>query len=92
MYDVYTPYIMSMIRKQIFITEELDRRLAVAAKQQRKAEAQIIREALADKLDQRRSMTAGGALLGLAGLGQELGIQLGPDASVRIDNDLYGNR
>ncbi len=83
---------MIMIRKQIFITEDLDRRLAVAAKQQRKAEAQIIREALADKLDQRRAITTGAALLGLARLGQELGIRLGPDASARIDDDLYGNQ
>ena len=82
---------MIMIRKQIFITEDLERRLAVAAKQQRKKQAQIVREALAEKLDHPSTMTAGAALLGLARLGTELDIRLGPDASARIDDDLYGD-
>ncbi len=80
-----------MIRKQIYLPEDLDRRLAVAAKQQRKPEAQIVREALADKLTQQTTMTAGNALLGLAQLGKDLGIQGPPDMSSKIDDYLYGN-
>ena len=81
-----------MIRKQIYLTEDLERRLAVAAKQQRKSEAALIREALADKLSARtpRTPTAGEALLRLAELGKKLNIQLPADASGRHDDYLYG--
>ncbi len=79
-----------MIRKQIYLPEDLDRRLAVAAKQQRKPEAQIVREALADKLFQQTTMTAGEALLKLAELGKQRDIRLPADASLRHDDYLYG--
>ena len=81
---------MSMIRKQIFLPAALERRLAIAALQQRKPEAQIIREALADKLTQTSPATAGEALLKLAELGQKLDIRLPADASERADDYLYG--
>ncbi len=80
-----------MIRKQIYIPKDLDQRLSVAAKQAGKSETQIIREALADKLSQRSTMTAGEALLGLAKLGEKLGISGPTDLSERHDDYLYGD-
>ncbi len=81
---------MSMIRKQIFLPPELERRLAIAARQQHKPEAQIVREALADKLTHTSPATAGEALLQLAELGKTLDLRLPADASERIDDYLYG--
>ena len=82
-----------MIRKQIYLTEDLERQLAVAAKQQRKSEAEFIREALADKLSAQtpRTLTTGEALLKLAELGKTLNIRLPADASARHDDYLYGD-
>ncbi len=80
-----------MIRKQLYLPEDLSRRLAVAARTQRKPEAQVIRELLLAGLKhQQPTQTAGDALLGLAELGKELNVRLGPDASATIDDDLYG--
>jgi len=58
-----------MIRKQIYLPEELERRLTVASKQQQKSEAELVREALEDKLGSASSVTAGTALMKLAELG-----------------------
>lgn len=81
-----------MIRKQIYLPEELDRRLAVASKQQQKSEAELVREALVDKLGARPPVSAGAALLKLAELGRRLDISLPPDASAKHDDYLYGDR
>jgi predicted transcriptional regulator len=80
-----------MIRKQIYITEDLERRLSIVAKQQRKSEAELIREALDDKLSTPGTLTAGDALLKLADLGKELDIRLPADAGQRHDAYLYGD-
>jgi plasmid stability protein len=79
-----------MIRKQIYLPEELGRRLAVASRQQQKSEAELVREALTDKLAT-APVSAGTALLKLAELGRRLDISLPPDASAKHD-DLYGDR
>jgi hypothetical protein len=86
----YTVYIM--IRKQIYLPEELERRLAVASKQQQKSEAELVREALEDKLATAAPVSAGAALLKLAELGRRLDIALPPDASTKHDDYLYGDR
>jgi hypothetical protein len=80
-----------MIRKQIYITEDLERRLSIVAKQQRKSEAELIREALDDKLSTPGTLTVGGALLKLAELGKELDIRLPADAGQHHDAYLYGD-
>jgi predicted transcriptional regulator len=80
-----------MIRKQIYIPKDLDQQLAVAAKQASKSETQIIREALAERFSQRSTMTTGEALLGLAKLGEKLGISGPTDLSERHDDYLYGD-
>ena len=80
-----------MIRKQIYLPEELGRRLAVASRQQQKSEAELVREALADKLAT-APVSAGTGLLKLAELGRQLDISLPPDASAKHDDYLYGDR
>jgi hypothetical protein len=80
-----------MIRKQIYLPEELERRLAVASKQQQKSEAELVREALEDKLGV-APVSAGTALLKLAELGRRLDISLPPDASTKHADYLYGDR
>ena len=81
-----------MIRKQIYLPEELERRLSVASKQQRKSEAALVREALEDKLGAPPPVSAGAALMKLAELGRRLDVALPPDASARHDDYLYGDR
>jgi hypothetical protein len=81
-----------MIRKQIYLPEDLERRLSVASQQQRKSEAQLIREALEDKLGARPPVSAGAALMKLAELGRRLDIKLPADASAKHDDYLYGDR
>jgi hypothetical protein len=79
-----------MIRKQIYLTEELERQIHLAAATEKKPAAQVIREVLhAGFLRKRPAHTAGEALLGLARLGAELGIEGPPDLSRNIDKYLY---
>jgi hypothetical protein len=86
----YTLYIM--IRKQIYLPEELERRLAIASKQQRRSEAELVREALEEKLAAAAPVSAGAALMKLAELGKRLDINLPADASANHDDYLYGDR
>jgi hypothetical protein len=80
------------ILKQIYLPEELERRLSVASKQQQKSEAELVREALEDKLGATAPVSAGAALLKLAELGRRLDISLPADASAKHDDYLYGDR
>jgi hypothetical protein len=79
----------SMIRKQIYLPEELERRLSVASKQQQKSEAELVREALEDRAA--APVSAGAALMKLAELGRRLDITLPADASAKHDDYLYGD-
>ena len=65
-----------MIRKQIYLPEDLERRLSVASQQQKKPEAELVREALEEKLGTGSPVSAGDALLRLAELGKRLDIRL----------------
>jgi hypothetical protein len=80
-----------MIKKQIYLPEELERRLSVASKQQQKSEAELVREALEDKLRAAAPVSAGAALMKLAELGRRLDITLPADASAKHDDYLYGD-
>ena len=72
-----------MIRQQVYLPEGLERRLAVASKQQQKSEAELVGEALEDKLGAASPVSAGAALLKLVELGKRLDISLPADASAR---------
>jgi hypothetical protein len=79
-----------MIRKQIYLTEELDRQIALTAVSERKPEAAVIREKLrAGFAIKKSSRTGGNALLALARLGEEHSIKGPPDLSRAIDTYLY---
>ncbi len=79
-----------MIRKQIYLTEELEQQIHLTAASEQKPEAQVIREVLhAGFLQKIPARTAGEALLGLARLGEELGIKGPSDLSRNIDTYLY---
>lgn len=84
----YTVY--AMIRKQVYLTEDLDQQISLTAASERKPEAQVIREVLhAGFAHMQPARTAGEALLALARLGEELGIKGPPDLSRNIDKYLY---
>ncbi len=82
-----------MIRTQVYLTEDQAREIKLRAKQENKAEAQIIRELL-DRGRKASGSTGqestGDALLRLASLGEKLHIKASRDLSSRIDDILYG--
>lgn len=78
-----------MIRKQIFLTPELERQIALTAVAERKPQAQVVREALTARFSRPRPVDREGGLLGLARLGEELGVKGPPDLSRNIDKYLY---
>lgn len=83
-----------MIRKQLYLPEELERRIQLQAKIDKKSEAQVIRELLQKGFtlyQQEKPRNAGEALLGLAELGEKLGLHGPTDLSSRIDEILYGD-
>ncbi len=88
----YTVYIMSqMIRKQIYLTRELNQHIHVLAQKQNKPEAEVIRELLETGMQKQPPMSTGEALLGLAKLGETLGVSGPVDLSQRHDDELYGD-
>lgn len=79
-----------MIRKQIFLTPDLQQQIALAAASEHKPQAQVVREVLHAGFTVRRpTRTGGDGLLALARLGEELGIKGPPDLSRNIDKYLY---
>lgn len=78
-----------MIRKQVYLTAELDQRLRREAKRQRRTEAEILREALAVQLNATHpsgSNAADDTLWQLVGIGSSEDT----DLSERVDEVLYG--
>jgi hypothetical protein len=77
----------SMVRKQLYITPEQDRRLRQAAAKRRRTEAEVMREALdrhlvgGDEPDR-----TGDPLWGMVAIGQG-GVA---DGSVEVDHYVYG--
>lgn len=88
----YTVYIMSqMIRKQIYLTRELNQHIHVLAQKQQKPESEVIRELLETGIKRQPPINTGEALLGLAKLGETLGVSGPVDLSQRHDDELYGD-
>jgi len=80
-----------MIRKQIYLTRELEQHIHVLSQQQKKPEAEVIRDLLETGLKKQRPISTGEALLGLAKLGETLGMSGPTDLSERHDDYLYGD-
>jgi hypothetical protein len=77
-----------MVRKQVYLTTEQDRRLRQAARKHRRTEAEIVRQALDRELgtDFPAADPADDSLWGLVGIADG-----GPsDVSERVDEYLYG--
>jgi hypothetical protein len=78
-----------MVRKQVYLTAELDERLRREAQRQRRSEAEILREALAARLNagssEERDASAD-ALWELVGIASSRD----RDLSERVDEVLYG--
>ncbi len=89
-----------MLRTQIYLPEYKYKRLKEKAKSANKTLAQTVRELLDLGLEReeeqvklgkkRKKLSAGEFLLTLAKRGQELGVDAGSDASVTIDETIYG--
>ena len=79
----------AMVRKQVYLTAELDERLRREAKRQRRTEAEILREALAAQLNAAHPSkldASEDALWKLVGIGSSKD----SDLSERVDEVLYG--
>ena len=90
MYNVCT-----MIRKQLYLTPDLNQTVKFLSLQEHKAEAEIIREALELGIEvkaKKKAQTAKATLQGLADLGKELGIKGPADWSTNLDDYLYGDK
>lgn len=75
-----------MIRTQIYLTEDIYQEVRVAAKKEKKAAAQVVRELLEEGLNlKRKKSSIGKALLSLTAINAK-----GPkDLSTNIDKYLY---
>ena len=79
----------AMVRKQVYLTADLDERLRREAKRQRRTEAEILREALAAQLNAAHPSkldASEDALWQLVGIGASKD----SDLSERVDEVLYG--
>ena len=79
-----------MIRKQIYLTRELDQHIHVLSQKENKPESEVVRELLETGMKKHHPMSTGEALLGLAHLGEKPGISGPTDLSERHDDYLYG--
>jgi hypothetical protein len=85
-YMLYSP---SMIRTQVYLTEEQARDIKLKAKREKKHEAEVIRELVSQGLkttSPSRRESTGASLLRLAAIGGKAPA----DLSTRIDDYLYG--
>jgi hypothetical protein len=81
-----------MIRKQIYLTEDLQRKIQVQSRMEKKPEALVIRELLERGLRQDKfGATIDSALKKLDDLTAQHGKVAPPDLSVHVDDYLYGN-
>jgi len=83
MYNVWC-----MKRKQIYLTETLDREVGYLARKENKPQAEVIRELLEKGINKKKKMSGGEFLLKLASYGVK-----GPkDLSTNLDRYLYGDK
>ncbi len=77
-----------MIRTQIYLPEELYREIGWLAKKEKKAKAQVIREAIEKKVEKKRG-NAGETLLKLAAMAKKYKWKGPKDLSTNHDKYLY---
>lgn len=77
-----------MIRTQIYLPQQLYQAIDLVAKKEKKAKAQVIREALEKDMEKKQG-NAGKFLLEIAELGKKLNLKGPKDLSVNIDKYLY---
>jgi hypothetical protein len=81
-----------MIRKQVYLTTDLERRIRIQSRTERKPEALVIRELLEKALRYDNfDATIAAALKKADALATKHGRVTPPDLSVRLDDYLYGN-
>jgi hypothetical protein len=81
-----------MVRKQIYLTEDLERRIQTQSQREQKPEALVIRELLEKALRQDTfGQTIDLALKRLDELTTKHGRVAPPDLSAHLDDYLYGN-
>jgi len=78
-----------MIRTQVYLPKQLSQAVKFVAKRERKPEAQVIRELLADGLGRKQQVTIGHGLSALVALGKKLRVRSPSDLSRNIDTYLY---
>ena len=91
----YILYYFSMVRTQVYLTEEQARDIKLLAQRENKHEAEVIRELLDIGFDASRNTsreTTGEAMLRLAKLGEKLQVKAPADLSSHIDDYLYGDK
>jgi hypothetical protein len=83
-----------MIRTHVYLTEEQAQTIKLRSKQEKKPEAQLIRELLDAGLSagQAPRRSVGEAFLELAELGKKLGASGPTDLSTNLDDYLYGDK
>lgn len=81
-------YIRHMIRTQIYLPEDLYREIGWLAKKEKKAKAQVIREALEKEVEKKQG-NAGETLLKLAAMAKKYKWKGPKDLSVNHDKYLY---
>ena len=81
-------YIIHMIRTQVYLPEELYQNISLVAEKEKKAKAEVIRQALEESLAKKRK-SVGATLMELAKLGKKLNIKGPKDLSTNHDKYLY---
>jgi predicted transcriptional regulator len=83
-----------MIRTQVYLTEQLAQDIKRLATSTQQPQAQVIRDALEQGLQELTAHTSNTAkgLLALAELGRKLNVHGPADLSARLDDYLYGDQ
>jgi hypothetical protein len=82
-----------MLRRQIYLTEDIERNIISISRREQKNSSQVIRELIEDGLKRKQQASLGDALLGFAALGEkyDLTAKTPPDLSEHLDDYLYGD-
>lgn len=81
-----------MLKTYLYIPDDLEKQIVLAARLGKKSKAEVLRQALQEGLDVLRKQKGGGAevLLKIAELGKKYKVKGPKDASIRMDYYLWG--